>query len=128
MASSSRKRILIVEDDHSLRRTLARVLAQTFDVIEAAHGSEAVAILGTESFDAVITDLEMPKLGGDGLVAWLEAHQPRVAGRVIVMTGGARRAEQARWLQSFDPHRVVAKPCSASVIVTAIESLLARHE
>ncbi len=121
-----RPRILVVDDDEHLRRTLARMLAGTYEVTLAPHGAKALEILATETFDAVLTDLEMPHVGGDGLVRWLEEHQPAMAACVVVMTGGAKRAEQLAWLRAFDRDRVVAKPSSVADIVRALEAVLHR--
>ena len=121
-----RPRILLVDDDELLRRTLVRILALTYDVTVAPHGAKALEILAAETFDAILTDLEMPHLGGDGIVRWLEEHQPAMASRVVVMTGGAKRPEQMAWLQRFDTDRVLPKPSTAAEIVRALQAVLGR--
>ena len=115
-----RPRVLFVDDDVNLRRALARALVQTFDITQAADGTEAIELLETGSYDAVVTDLSMPKLGGDGLVRWLEENQPAVARRVVVLTGGSSDPAQAAWLQGFDQERVLSKPCDVGELVRAI--------
>ncbi len=57
--------ILIVEDEDILRETLSyEVKTRGFNVAGAANGEEAIEIMDKESFDLVITDLVMEKLGG----------------------------------------------------------------
>jgi CheY-like chemotaxis protein len=122
MTSSTRLTILIVDDDDALRRSLARALATSYDVVQAADGIEAVAILDKQTFDAIVTDLDMPRMGGDELVAWLATNQPDVALRVVVVTGGARRESQATWLNGFRG-RVLVKPVEAAVVSAAVEAV-----
>lgn len=125
MTGAQRPRVLIVDDDERLRRTFARVIATRFEVSVAENGAVAVALLEKETFDAVLTDLEMPELGGDGVVAWLEQNRPHLARRVIVVTGGAKRADQSAWLDAFDERRVIQKPCAVEDVLAAIERVLA---
>lgn len=121
MRSIPLPRILLVEDDDGLRRTLVRVLTGTYDVVQAPNGAEAIRLLSEGEFDAVITDLEMPEVGGDGVIAWLERNRPEVAARAVVMTGGAKAAAQAAWLRAFDTRRVVHKPYRVADLVAVLE-------
>src|SRR5579863_8990396 len=58
-------RILIVDDDYSLRRVLHTTLFATgFDVNEAASGDEALALARAVRFDVILLDLRMPGKGG----------------------------------------------------------------
>jgi len=128
MTLPPRPRILLVDDDELLRRTFARILVAKFDVVEAGNGREALEILSTAEFDAVVTDLEMPLLGGDEIVGWLEANRPSLAQRVVVVTGGAKRVAQVEWLRTVDMARVLRKPCSAGELVAAVDGALRRGE
>ncbi len=125
MPSLQLPRVLLIDDDDALRRTVGRLLAHDFRVTETATGAQAVALLAVESFDAVVTDLEMPDMCGDEVVAWLLAHQPAVAARVVVLSGGAKDPVKAEWLRTFDAERVLRKPCSAEDLLAAIRRVLA---
>ena len=58
-------RILIVDDEASLRDALARILtAEGYEVRQAADGKEALGILEASSFDFLLCDLRMPVMGG----------------------------------------------------------------
>jgi len=62
---SSEGHILIVDDEASLRQTLARILQRAgFEVTTAAAGSEALALLSQHEFDLVYLDIRMPDMGG----------------------------------------------------------------
>jgi CheY-like chemotaxis protein len=71
------KRILLVEDERSVRECIKRLLwLDAHSVSEAANGSEAVELFVTEEFDVVITDYDMPEMAGDELVANIRTLSP----------------------------------------------------
>ncbi len=79
-------RILLVEDRDSLRRLLARALADDgYEVAAAATGGDAVRLLGERPFDLVLTDLKLPDRSGLEVLAASRQSQPRVP--VVVLTG-----------------------------------------
>lgn len=64
-------RVLVVDDSRAMRRVVLKILAGAgiAQVSEAADGLEALARLAEGPFDLVITDWQMPKLGGRELVS-----------------------------------------------------------
>ena len=78
--------ILIVEDNPNMSCLLSDVL-DFFDykTVGAQDGEEALKILGEESFDMVITDLRMPKMGGIDLLRTIKEKFPHLP--VVVITG-----------------------------------------
>lgn len=57
--------VLLIEDDHSIRRSLKAVLQELrFDVGEASSGEEGLITLRQRLFDVVLMDLNMPGMGG----------------------------------------------------------------
>jgi CheY-like chemotaxis protein len=71
-------RVLIAEDHDSARRILAALLREEgYEVAEAADGEEALARLAGFSPDVVLSDLQMPRLDGMGLLRASMAHSPR---------------------------------------------------
>jgi two-component system, OmpR family, KDP operon response regulator KdpE len=63
--SPSNFRILVVDDELSIRRSLRTALGGLgFDVVEAARGEEALSLLRTAEFDALLLDMNMPGIGG----------------------------------------------------------------
>jgi DNA-binding NtrC family response regulator len=79
-------RVLIVDDEHTLRESCASVLGvEGFDVSVCAKGGEALTLLKRRPFDIVLLDLHMSQVSGmDLLAACLETHPDTVA---IIMTG-----------------------------------------
>ena len=79
-------RVLIVEDDASLRAVLATALQElSFEVDAAADGLEAVQKIKESVYDILITDLRLPGLGGEEVLRQAKALYPDLI--VIVATG-----------------------------------------
>jgi DNA-binding NtrC family response regulator len=79
-------RILLVEDEVNMARTLAKNLERAgYAVAHAGDGEAALAVLANESFDVILTDLKMPVLDGMGLLRAI--HDRSIATSVIVLTG-----------------------------------------
>ncbi len=86
----SRSRVLIVDDDDRLRASLGRMIGREHDVVLATSGDEALAELGRDaSFDVIVTDVMMPGMTGSEFRAHVARQFPRLANRMIFMTGGA---------------------------------------
>jgi DNA-binding NtrC family response regulator len=82
------KRILVVDDDPGMVRTLMDVLRlHGWDVDGASSGAEAVAAVERRSYTAVLMDVRMP--GMDGLAAFHRIHLKRPGTPVILMTAFA---------------------------------------
>jgi CheY-like chemotaxis protein len=127
--SGVRLRVLLVEDSPQLRRSMARALKSQFTVIEANDGREAVALVRDgaargESFDVVVTDLEMPQMNGREALAEISKIAPALAACSIVVTGGARDPALAEWLNSLPAERVISKPATLEDLRAAISSLV----
>lgn len=61
MVSKDSVTVLVVDDERSIRASLRTILAGLgFTVVEAARGEEAVALVRTAQFDAVLLDIQMP--------------------------------------------------------------------
>jgi DNA-binding NtrC family response regulator len=79
-------RILLVEDELNMARTLAKNLERAGHVVEhAPHGEAALARLAEASFDIVLTDLKMPVMDGMALVHAM--HERGLTPAVVVLTG-----------------------------------------
>jgi len=81
-----RARILLVEDETNMARTLAKNLERAgHDVEHAPHGEAALARLAETSFDVVLTDLKMPVM--DGMQLLRAMHEQESAPATVVLTG-----------------------------------------
>jgi DNA-binding NtrC family response regulator len=89
MASPLGQRIMVVDDDASIRRTLQLLLTRAgYEVIQASDGSEAVRLWRDRGADLVITDLHMPQKDGIETIIELLSHTPGI--RIIAMSGGGQ--------------------------------------
>ncbi|HVR08086.1 MAG TPA: sigma-54 dependent transcriptional regulator, partial [Thermoanaerobaculia bacterium] len=96
-------RILLVEDRDSLRRLLARALADDgYEVAASATGGDAVRLLGERPFDLVLTDLKLPDLSGLEVLAASRQAQPRVPVLVLTGFGTVGAAVEAMKLGAYD--------------------------
>ena len=61
-------RLLVVDDDADILEALAIVLEDRHDISTASNGLEALRLLQTQTFDAVVLDLMMPLMDGETLI------------------------------------------------------------
>src|SRR5690242_730714 len=91
------RKILLVDDDELLRRTLAAVLEEEgFEIVEAQNGREAVACLRSgERPWLILLDMDMPVMTGQAFLE-LRKHDPALAAiaPVIAMSAGVERAPE----------------------------------
>jgi DNA-binding NtrC family response regulator len=81
-------RILVAEDEESLRVTLAANLElEGYEVVEAKDGKEAIELLEKEPVDLVLSDIRMPNKTGVDLLMHVKRHRPDVP--VLLMTAYA---------------------------------------
>src|SRR5438046_9310073 len=97
--------VLMVDDTTAIREAIARSLARRgCRVTTATNGVEALEILRKQSFDVIITDLNMPDRGG--LWLWRQALvvRPELRGRIVLVAAGAPAAP-ARLALSLEDQR-----------------------
>jgi len=82
-------RILLIEDDDAFREMLRATLARAkHEVIEARHGAQALALLQSQTVDAVLVDLIMPEKEGFETIQEIHRRWPGLG--IIAMSGGGR--------------------------------------
>lgn len=84
---TGRQTILIVDDDPLIRSMLADSLEGQYEILLAGDGVDAVYLFesNAERVAAIVTDLEMPRLGGQSLAEWVHHISPQLP--VIIMSG-----------------------------------------
>ena len=101
-------RILVVDDDESIRNLVERVLRrEQFTVDSARDGFEAIEKLSQTDYSAVLLDLMMPRVDGLGVLRFLETEHKEPP-RVIVMTANLQSAMETATAQPV--FRVLPKP------------------
>ncbi len=102
--------VLVVEDEAALAAAVADALADAgYVVVHASDGEEALARIRTQTFDAVICDLKMPRLDGKAFYRTLSAGTPGLARRVIFVTGDVAGTDAETFLEQSGC-RWLAKP------------------
>jgi DNA-binding NtrC family response regulator len=96
-------RILLVEDELNMARTLAKNLERAGHAVEhAPHGEAALARLAEKSFDVVLTDLKMPVMDGMALLRAMHERDLPVAAVVLTGYGTIETAVEAMKLGATD--------------------------
>lgn len=116
-------RILLAEDDALTTQSLIYFLkAKSYEVVHAEDGEAALQFLKTEVYDLIITDLNMPKIGGMELIHIIR-NDLKLETPVIVLT--ASGVEQTE-LDAFaiGASEFISKPFSPSVLNTRIQRLV----
>ncbi len=96
-------RILVVDDEQSVRGLARRFLAKRgHHVDEAESGKAALRMIQEREYDSVIVDLRMPDLSGEGLYEWLKKNRPALAEQVIVISGDIANPDTVEILERMD--------------------------
>jgi CheY-like chemotaxis protein len=118
-------RILIAEDEESVRSLVARALAlDGHEVMTANDGAAALDVLTQNhgAFDLLLTDIRMPIMDGIALALAAARDYPSLA--ILLMTGYADQRERASGLDQLI-HDVITKPFSLATIRGAVSAALA---
>jgi two-component system, NtrC family, response regulator AtoC len=110
-------RVLIADDERNIRDSLASYLSKEgIDCATAADGGAARSLLESESFDAMVLDLRMPRMDGLELLAWSAEAGPRVPAIMISAYGEVKDAVRAMRLgardylvKPFDPEELLIR-------------------
>jgi DNA-binding NtrC family response regulator len=121
-------RILIVDDEPGLRRTLERALkSHRYEVMSVADPHSAYQMLGESSFDLVLLDLRLPQMPGDAFFLAIVRMWPRLLSRVILMSGDPT-PQQPEWPPELVGCPVLYKPFSLETLVKTVGQVLAANE
>jgi CheY-like chemotaxis protein len=119
----TKSRILLVDDNASLRKVLAMVLEESgFEVVTASNVNEALQLIGAETFDVLLSDLQMPH-AGDGLTVVSAMHHSNPKAVTLILSGypEMKAAAAAILLQTDE---VLTKPISGHDLVEIIRDRL----
>ncbi|HUR93705.1 MAG TPA: response regulator [Gemmatimonadales bacterium] len=110
--------VLVVEDSESVRTLTARLLVGAgYPVVTALDGVEAIEVLERSSIRLVVTDLKMPRMGGQELAAQVTRRWPDV--RMVFMTGHPEVLHAAEL-----PGPVLLKPFRLDELTATVRALV----
>jgi two-component system response regulator PilR (NtrC family) len=117
-------RVLVVDDEQSMRELLGIMLRQVGYAVTLADGGEpAVQALKTDDFDLVITDLRMRKVDGLAVLRAAKDHSPRTVVLVVTAFASTETAVEAMKLGAYD---YVTKPFKLDELRLTIANALER--
>lgn len=117
-------RILVVDDEPALRRTLERALRSLgYDVVAVGDPHLAYQLLDAGEYDLVLLDLHLEQMSGDTFFLALVRRWPWLVERVVLMTGDPW-AVKTEWPVELRRRPVLAKPFTLEVLATAVGTAL----
>ena len=121
--------VLIVDDDPALRETLRRMVASVgYDVVCVGDARAAIAAIGAQAPDIIISDIYMPMGDGFELLNWLRNNKVSIP--VIAMSGSSSNSldyDQLSVAEHLGAAALLDKPFRQSKLVETIDRLLAKR-
>lgn len=117
-------KILIIEDEASIRRVLSKILAEENDqylISEAADGEEGLEKIKAEDFDLVICDIKMPKKDGEEVLQEAKKIKPEIPFLMISGHGDLETAVNTMRYGAFD---YISKPPDLNRLLTTVRNAL----
>jgi CheY-like chemotaxis protein len=114
--------VLIVDDAVELREVIAEQLStRTSEVLQAGDGIEALEILSQQSVQLIVSDLQMPRLSGAGLIRALRSRNSKIP--IFLMTGASEAPDQD--LERLGATAFFRKPHHLLELCTAVKKAIA---
>ena len=117
-------KILIIEDEESIRRVLKKVLIdenQSFKIIEACDGVQAIDMVKSNKLDLILCDIKMPKKDGIEVLQFLMSDYPEIPVIMISGHGDLETAVESMRLGAFD---YISKPPDLNRLLNSVRAAL----
>lgn len=121
-------RILVADDEQDIREALVDMIELLdtpddcqLEILEVSDGESAYDKIMEQDFDLLITDLRMPKLEGNDLIAKLTINREKLPTHVIVISGYIQVSEDER---NIDNVYFYSKPIPYEQVAKLIENLI----
>lgn len=122
---SGARKLLLVDDDQTLRQSLAEQLASEFSTVQADSGAGALAATQEERFDAILLDVGLPDM--DGRDVCRKLREAGVTAPVIMLTAAAAEADTITGLDA-GANDYITKPFRLGVLLARLRAQLRSHE
>jgi CheY-like chemotaxis protein len=127
MSAAAMPRVLVADDMVVVRDLFGRFLEQAgMKPSFAVDGLEALDCARVRLPDAIVADIDMPRMDGVALCAALRADERTRDVPIVVVTGSS--GDQARAALDAGCDAVLAKPCSRALLIATVRALLDRRE
>lgn len=118
--------VLIVDDERSIRISLRTILSDIgFDIIEAARGEEALSLVRTAPFDAVLLDINMPGIGGVEVCRQMRQESARLPIVMLTVQGSEDRKVEALEAGADD---YITKPFQLRELIARLKAAVRRNK
>ena len=121
-------KILLIEDEASIRRVLNKILTEeskNYEVIEAEDGLKGMEMVKNEDFDLILCDIKMPKMDGVEVLEAVKKIKPEIAVVMISGHGDLDTAVNTMRLGAFD---YISKPPDLNRLLNTVRNALDRKE
>ncbi|MFN2491790.1 MAG: EAL domain-containing protein [Pyrinomonadaceae bacterium] len=121
----NKERLLIVDDEPEIRDVLYEFLRESYQCVAVSSAEEALALMATEKFDLVISDITMERMTGLEMVPYILSLAPQT---VIVMLSGQQTIEYAIEAIRAGAFDYVTKPFDLCQVDAAVRRALDHHK
>ena len=121
--TTHKKRILVVEDEKNMRKSIIRVLKRAFrtaTILEAEDGIDATAKLGSFRPGLILADIMMPRMDGLEFIRYVRATDLYAKTGIIVMTGLGRDDDRVAAVEKSGVNKVLFKPWKNHDLILAV--------
>ena len=127
---TGKARVLLVEDDHFMRRACeAGLRRRGFEVVSAADGEEGLRMAGSEPHpDVILLDLLMPKVHGLAVLRGLKEGRATADIPVVVLSNSSREEDRERALESGAAGYHVKGDLSLTALAAHVKRLVERED
>ena len=121
----TRHRILIVEDNPTVRQLLAFALKRlkSVDIVEAQDGMDGLRKVTSDHFDLALVDINMPVMDGLKLISLIRGEESLKGMPIVVITTEGAQEDRARAL-ALGADEYLTKPIQANKVLQVAKSLL----
>jgi DNA-binding response OmpR family regulator len=125
-SKATRHRVLIVDDEESMRLLLARILVNGLKVEVTLAGTceQALRLAGNYAYDAILLDLLMPGIGGFEVLRDIRRASPNIATPVVIVSVLSDQATKDRCMRAGASAYVV-KPVERNSLVATVRAQMA---
>jgi two-component system KDP operon response regulator KdpE len=118
--------VLIVDDERSIRVSLRTILSNIgFEIVEAARGEEALSLVRSASFDAVLLDINMPGMGGVEVCRQMRLESARLPIVMLTVQGSEDRKVEALDAGADD---YITKPFQLRELIARLKAAVRRNK
>lgn len=120
---ATRKRVMVVDDEEVIHRLTADILGSNYEIVGIKQGEEALNLLLTEHFDAILIDINLAgKMSGRELFEQLKTRHPEVEKRVLFLSGAFLSDDDNDFIKNAG-RRIIFKPFSIKVLREVVQEI-----